>query len=848
MKNSNKSNQLLKLKASLGKTLLALLLLSGSFVVKNSSAQNTFPSSGAAGIGTTTPNSSSLLDIVSTSKGILIPRMTKNQRDAIASPAQGLLIYQTNSTPGFYYYDGSAWSAVTPKRGANKTLSNLTAPTAVNVDLLPAADYAQSLGSTVHQWDNLYLLGSVYLGGARFLGSNAGTGLYNTNVGADAGINNSTGSGNTATGHTALYSTTTGSNNTANGDRALYSNTTGYANVALGVGALYKNVGGHRLVAIGDSALFNENGAGLGYNTAVGSYALYSNTTGDINTALGNAALFHNTTGSQNTALGAGALGSNTIGSYNTSVGMNTLAGNTTGNYNTATGWVTLQVNTTGSDNTAYGSEILVNNTTGSSNTANGVSVLYYNTTGNTNTANGFNALHYNTTGNTNTANGANALRSNTTSSNNTALGYSAGAANTTGFSNTVVGALALYSNTTQSNIVAVGDSALYNNGGSSSLDGTANAAVGSKALFANTTGRANSAFGFQSGYSNTTGIHNTSCGYQGIYTLTTGSDNTSLGYTAGFNLTTGANNTFVGSGADCGTQGTVTNSTAIGNGASVTNSNNFVFGNGSVTKWGFGHTANSGNIVDFVNTTAKLTTGGAWTNASDRKLKDRFEKLESKDILDKVNQLDIQRWHYIADGEPTTHIGPIAQDFHEAFGVGDDTTISTIDPSGVALLAIQELSKKNDEKDAEIAQQQNQLSAQQKQIDDLKNTVLDMQQSLSQCCLLAGASAKASMSYQSSLGNRQSSIYGDAPRLDQNVPNPFDEETIIQFYLPASISSAQIFVSDLSGHVLKAVDVQGSGVKQIAIHSNELAAGTYQYSLLLNGKVIDTKQMVLTK
>jgi hypothetical protein len=376
-----------------------------------------------------------------------------------------------------------------------------------------------------------------------------------------------------------------------------------------------------------------------------------------------------------------------------------------------------------------------------------------------------------------------------------------------------------------------VGDSALYNNGGASSLDGTANAAVGSKALFGNTTGRANSAFGFQSGYSNTTGIHNTSCGYQGIYTLTTGSDNTSLGYTAGFNLTTGSSNTFVGSGADCGTQGTVANSTAIGNGASVTNSNNFVFGNGSVTKWGFGHTANSGNIVDFVNTTAKLTTGGAWTNASDRKLKDGFEKLDSKSILDKVNALDIERWHYIADGEPTTHIGPIAQDFHAAFGVGDDTTISTIDPSGVALLAIQELSKKNDEKDIEIAQQQ-------KQIDDLKNMVLDMQQSLSQCC----------MSYQSSLADKNASSTTDAPKLDQNVPNPFDEETIIQFYLPSSVSSAQILVTDLSGHVLKTFDVQGSGVSQVFIHSNELAAGTYQYSLLLNGKVIDTKQMVLTK
>ena len=72
---------------------------------------NTFPTTGSAGIGTLSPNLSSALDIVSTSKGVSIPRMTKAQRNAIASPATGLLIYQTNSTPGFYYFTGSAWVA-----------------------------------------------------------------------------------------------------------------------------------------------------------------------------------------------------------------------------------------------------------------------------------------------------------------------------------------------------------------------------------------------------------------------------------------------------------------------------------------------------------------------------------------------------------------------------------------------------------------------------------------------------------------------------------------------------------------------------------------------------------------
>lgn len=55
------------------------------------------------------PDNSSMLDVKSTSKGILIPRMTQSQRNLISSPATGLLIYQTDNTIGFYYYDGSIW-------------------------------------------------------------------------------------------------------------------------------------------------------------------------------------------------------------------------------------------------------------------------------------------------------------------------------------------------------------------------------------------------------------------------------------------------------------------------------------------------------------------------------------------------------------------------------------------------------------------------------------------------------------------------------------------------------------------------------------------------------------------
>lgn len=77
--------------------------------------------SGSVGIGTaTSPNASAQLDVNSTTKGFLPPRMTSAQRTSIASPAAGLMVYQTDGTVGFYYYNGSAWMYVI--NSANSTL------------------------------------------------------------------------------------------------------------------------------------------------------------------------------------------------------------------------------------------------------------------------------------------------------------------------------------------------------------------------------------------------------------------------------------------------------------------------------------------------------------------------------------------------------------------------------------------------------------------------------------------------------------------------------------------------------------------------------------------------------
>jgi hypothetical protein len=278
-------------------------------------AQNKFPSTGSAGIGTTTPNASSILDMVSTTKGMLVPRMTKNQRDAIATPATGLLIYATNGVPGFYYYTGTAWQAITPKAGWLLTGNAGTNPATNFIGTTDAqplifkvnnqkAGYLGTTTNTAFGYQTLNATSGLYNTASGFQALYANTtghdntangfwslvlnttGYYNTAIGGYSLYANSDGIGNTANGISALRFNTHGNDNTALGANTLFNNTTGYSNVAVGTNSLFNNTSGSNLVAVGDSALYNQNG-GFGYNTAVGSKALYNNTQGTGNTANG---------------------------------------------------------------------------------------------------------------------------------------------------------------------------------------------------------------------------------------------------------------------------------------------------------------------------------------------------------------------------------------------------------------------------------------------------------------------------------------------------------------------------------------------------------------------------------
>ncbi len=558
-------------------------------------------------------------------------------------------------------------------------------------------------------------------------------------------------------------------------------------------------IGGMKSTAFGYGALKANSGTG---NIANGFNSLFSNTSGSYNTANGYFTLLANKIGNNNTATGANALMNNTIGSLNTANGYSALMNNTSGVFNTANGADALRSNTTGSDNTAAGASALWANTIGFWNTANGAQALTRNTTGYGNTANGWHALRANINGGENTANGVNALLSNTSGFGNVANGVGALFSNSVGNENTATGRFALSSNTSGINNTANGSYALYSN-----TTGYLNTASGHGALMYNTIGNVNTASGYQALYGNSTGNYNIASGFNALWHNFTGSYNTALG-------------TF----SDVST-GNLTNATALGNGAIVNNSNKIRLGDANVT------------IVE--------SAAGSWTVSDGRFKSDIKEEVKGLEFIKLlrpvVYNFDVNKFdEFLTQSYPDSikasrkemmnkstsklpgihQSGFIAQEMemaaknigysfngvHAPENPTDNYSISYEKLVVPLVKAVQELSNENEALKARLDKIEQMLTTKTTSIENLSNA-----------------------------------------RIEQNVPNPYNGSTIINYYVPSNAGSAVLKVTDIKGFLLKTFTLnKGNG--KVVLQADQLSSGTYQYSLLVNNQIIDTKQMILIR
>jgi len=221
----------------------------------------------------------------------------------------------------------------------------------------------------------------------------------------------------------------------------------------------------------------------------------------------------------------------------------------------------------------------------------------------------------------------------------------------------------------------------------------------------------------------------------------------------------------------------------------------------------------------DVMVTGTGVIPGGAWT-PSDREYKKDIKKLEN--ISEKISRLNGYTYYFKGDTPETEtfpkteQVGLIAQELKEVFPqlvkeYKDGHYIVNYDGMIPVLLEA--------------------IKEQQKQIDELKTTV----QSLAG---VEGGSKKAN-TQSISLSDKNTIV------LNQNVPNPFAESTTIDYNIPNDFKKAQIIFSTMDGRIIKVVEVTVKGAGVLNVFGDDLSSGVYTYTLVVDGKTIDTKKMV---
>lgn len=239
----------------------------------------------------------------------------------------------------------------------------------------------------------------------------------------------------------------------------------------------------------------------------------------------------------------------------------------------------------------------------------------------------------------------------------------------------------------------------------------------------------------------------------------------------------------------------------------------------------------------------------------SDQSIKTNVQDLTGS--LDKV--LDMRGVSYDWDHtvhpelnlDSSNHVGFIAQEIAQIDPrltyLADDSLLHVEYDKVVPILAeaIQELNGQVESKDSII-------NAQSAQITDLNNRLTQLENCLSgilpYLCQLSNSAIQANTpaaqeevrkNLNVTLSNRNAIV------LDQNVPNPFAEQTVINFSIPETVKKAQIHFYDGNGRFMNSVEVTERGLGSVTVFGSDLSTGVYTYTLVADGQVVATKKMM---
>ena len=266
----------------------------------------------------------------------------------------------------------------------------------------------------------------------------------------------------------------------------------------------------------------------------------------------------------------------------------------------------------------------------------------------------------------------------------------------------------------------------------------------------------------------------------------------------------------------------------------------------------------------------AYLTNGGTWTNGSSRSFKERFVQYNPQEVLQKILALPVEGYYY--KGTEEYHITPMAEDFYAAFGTGvreiieTDSTgtlvrrpnpevskyLAASDVAGVALLGVKALAERVEGVPADVGavrQENAQLKA---RVDSLEQQNAQQQAEIEQLSRqnaeLQRRLERLEQLFDQTAGGNRGSSQPDA-WLGDNIPNPHEGTTVIPYYVPSGVGSAELVIEDGAGRRVLGFVLSERGVSgQVVVRMEQLASGRYEYRLVLDGRVVSSKAMQLVR
>ena len=458
----------------------------------------------------------------------------------------------------------------------------------------------------------------------------------------------------------------------------------------------------------------------------------------------------------------------------------------------------------------------------------------------------------------------------------NTIIGSSAGTALTTGDYNYIGGAGAALGVSTGSYNVIIGASsaAAYNSINATFMGyraaynsaGSNNTVLGFEAMYQSgttSTGTQNTIVGLQAGYDAGNGSSNVYMGQYAGYTAD-GSDNVFIGHTTGYNNSTGVvcnSSTLVGDNVKIA-GGSRNNVTAIGATARPNCTDCVTLGdvgatNNDRTLLGYASAPTvtatvpaSRLYVDVVagETSAAFFNGNVYSPAgmfttSDANLKTNIQTLPAGFSSNIIEQLSPKSYSFDQANHPQLHlqagqqVGLIAQEVEQILPdlVAEFTTPPLLDTLGNVI---------NPELTFKGLNYAGIIPYLIQGMKDQQDLIEGLQAQINNCC---NSGNRITNPNNEELGNAIDVELKNTKAiiLNQNVPNPFAEQTTITYFITDEVMKAQIFFYDNKGTILKIVDINEKGSGQLNVFGADLSSGNYTYTLIADGTVIQTKKMI---